>query len=133
MKTEDLLGGAWLVASYGIERVMPLTVQSRIGRRRTTQVADGIRSETFVEAMRSAAQLRGLLSGLFDRIDTDERVAWIEHEPSGPYARRASRSLNRLKIRRGDGNEGHPLQILGGYLAEKIFRGLRGVPGPAAA
>jgi hypothetical protein len=114
MKTDDLLGGAWLVASYGIELVMPLTVQSRIGGRRTTQVADGIRSETFVEAMRPAAQLRGhltfhlkhevphleMLSRLFDRIDTDELVAWIEHEPSGQYARRAGFLFEWLTRRR---------------------------------
>lgn len=102
METQNLLGGAWLVARYGVGLVMPLAVQSRIGSRRTTQWADGIRSETFVEGMRPSADLRGhltfhlkhevphleMLSRVFDRIDPDELLAWVHAEPSGQYARR---------------------------------------------
>jgi hypothetical protein len=62
MDTQNLLGGAWLVARYGIELVMPLAVQSRIGGRRTTQLADGLKTETFVEGMRPSANLRGHLT-----------------------------------------------------------------------
>ena len=103
MDDQNLLGGAWLVARYGIHLVMPLAVRSRIGGRRTTQVADGIKTETFVEGMRPGANLRGhltfhlkhevlhleMLSRVFDLVDTDELVAWIDDEPSGQYARRA--------------------------------------------
>jgi hypothetical protein len=103
METRNAVGGAWLVARYGIELVMPLAVQSRIAGRRTSQLADGIRTETFVEGMRPSATLRGhltfhlkhevphleMLSRLFGRLDTAELVAWINDEPSGQYARRA--------------------------------------------
>ena len=103
MEMLNAVGGAWLVARYGIELVMPLTVQSRIGGRRTSQLADGIRTETFVESMRPSATLRGhltfhlkhevphleMLSRLFERIDTAELLAWIHDEPSGQYARKA--------------------------------------------
>lgn len=86
MDTQHLVGGAWLLARYGIETVVPLPVQSRIGGRRTTRVLEGITTETFVESMRPAANLRGhltfhlkhevlhleLLSRLFARIaDSD--------------------------------------------------------------
>jgi hypothetical protein len=103
METKDLLGGAWLLARYSLELVMPLAVQSRIGGRRTTQVAEGVKTEIFVEGMRPSANLRGhltfhlkhevphleLLSRVFGLVDTGELVAWIDAEPSGQYARRA--------------------------------------------
>lgn len=102
MDFQNLLGGAWLVARYGMDLVMPLAVRSSVGGRRTSELADGIKTETFVEAMRPSANLRGhltfhlkhevlhleLLSRLFDRIDSVELVAWIDDEPSGQYARR---------------------------------------------
>lgn len=103
METLNAVGGAWLVARYGIELVMPLAVQSRIGGRRTSQLADGIKTETFVVGMRPSPTLRGhltfhlkhevlhleMLSRLFERVDTAELVAWINDEPSGQYARKA--------------------------------------------
>lgn len=103
MDDENLAGGAWLVATYGIELVIPLAVQSRIGGRRATYKADGIRTETFVESMRPRATLRGhltfhfkheephleFLSRLFERVDSAELITWIEDEPGGQYARRA--------------------------------------------
>ena len=103
MDTENLVGGAWLVAAYGIELVMPLVVQSRIGGRRATHEANGIRTETFVESMRPQATLRGhltfhlkheephleLLSRLFERVDPMVLITWINNEPGGQYARRA--------------------------------------------
>ena len=103
MEIHNLLGGAWLVARYGIDLVMPLPVQSRVGgRRTTTYLADGIKTETFVESMRPGADVRGhltfhlkhevlhleLLCRLFERVDAAELVAWIDDEPSGQYARR---------------------------------------------
>ena len=103
METLNLLGGAWLVAHYSLRLVTPLAVQSRIGGRRTTQVVDGIQSDTYVEGMRPSATLRGhltfhlkhevlnleLLSRLFERVAPSELISWIETEPSGQYARKA--------------------------------------------
>ena len=105
METQNLLGGAWLVVRYGLERVLssPLPVQSRIGGRRATQVVAGITTETFVESMRPSDNLRGhltfhlkhevlhleLLSRVFSQIDSAELVDWINAEPGGQYARRA--------------------------------------------
>lgn len=62
MKTQNLIGGAWLAAQAGVELVMPLAVQSRIGGRRSTHVADGIATEIYVESMRPSADLRGHLT-----------------------------------------------------------------------
>lgn len=50
METQKAVGGAWLVARYGIVLVMPLAVQSRIGGRRTSLLADGIQTETLWKA-----------------------------------------------------------------------------------
>ena len=47
MDAENLIGGAWLAAQTGVELVMPLAVQSRIGGRRSTHVADGVTTETY--------------------------------------------------------------------------------------
>ena len=55
MQTQNLIGGAWLAANYSIEPVMPLQTLSRIGRRRATQVLEGITTETYVEIMRPSA------------------------------------------------------------------------------
>jgi len=103
METQNTVGAAWLVARYGIELVMPLALQSRIGGRRASQLADGIQTETYVPGMRPSATLRGhltfhlkhevlhleMLSRLFERADAAELLAWIHDEPSGQYARRA--------------------------------------------
>lgn len=103
MDTHNLIGGAWLVEHYALQLVTPLPVRSCIGGRRRTELVDGITAETFVEAMRPAANLRGhltfhfkhevlhleMLSRLVERLDTTELEDWIEHEPSGQYARRA--------------------------------------------
>ena len=103
MDTDDWVGGVWLAARYTVELVLPLAVQSRIGGRRSSRLADGIRTETFVPAMRPGNDLRGhltfhlkhevphleLLSRVFERIDPADLSAWIEDEPSSQYARRA--------------------------------------------
>lgn len=103
MQTQNLLGGAWLVARYGIELAMPLAVQSCVGGRRTRQWVDGIRTETFVNSMRPGANMRGhltfhlkhevlhleMLCRVFERIDTAELITWISDEPGGQYARKA--------------------------------------------
>ena len=98
-----LIGGAWLVASFQLELVMPLVVISHIGTRRATRIVDSITTETYVERMRPPDTLRGhlafhlkhevphleLLSRLFEQIDPNELVHWINDEPSGQYAKRA--------------------------------------------
>lgn len=103
MAGHNLIGGTWLVARYGLKPVMPLAVQSHIGGRRKTVLVDGVIHETFVESMRPAATLRGhitfhlkhealhleMLSRLFEQLDPAELVGWIQHEPSGQYARKA--------------------------------------------
>ena len=103
VETNNLIGGAWLAAHHGLQLVNPLAVQSRIGGRRKTELVDGVALETFVEAMRPAASLRGhltfhlkhevlhleLLSRLFEQLDPAALVDWIQQEPSGQYARRA--------------------------------------------
>lgn len=99
----DWIGAAWLAATYGLEPVMPLSVLSRIGGRRATQHVEEVATETYVEAMRPAGNLRGhltfhlkhevphleLLSRLFEKIDPHELAAWVADEPTGQYARRA--------------------------------------------
>jgi hypothetical protein len=103
MKTHKLIGGAWLAAHTGVELVMPLAVQSCIGGRRGTHVADGITTETYVESMRPSADVRGhltfhlkhevlhleLISRVFSQIQPQALASWISAEPSGQYARRA--------------------------------------------
>ena len=102
MESQNLLGGAWLLARYGIELVQPLAVQSRIGSRRASLVAEGVSTETFAEGMRPSPDLRGhltfhlkhevlhleMLHRLFKRLDVQELVAWIASEPNGQYARK---------------------------------------------
>lgn len=91
------------MAHHGLKLVMPLPVLSRIGGRRSTQVVDGITTETFVETMRPSASLRGhltfhlkhevphleLLTRLFAVVDPQALADWVQDEPSGQYAKRA--------------------------------------------
>lgn len=101
---EDLIGGAWLAREYRLGLTQALATTSLIGGRRTTYGAqDGLTRETYVEAMRPPASLRGhlsfhlkhevpslqLLSRLFAEIDRRELESWITDEPTGQYARRA--------------------------------------------
>ncbi len=101
--TNEWIGGAWLASTYGLELVMPLKVVSRMGGRRSTTVAEGITTETFVAAMRPPPTWRGhltfhlkhelphleLLSRLFERLDDGAVAEWVTAEPTGQYARRA--------------------------------------------
>lgn len=126
METQNLLGAAWLIAHYGIELVMPLTVQSRIGGRRKTQLVEGVTIEVFPEGMRPSATLRGhlmfhlknevlnleLLSRLFNAFAPEDLVAWIEDEPGGQYARRAGFLFEWITGRQLDVN----VRISGAYV-----------------
>ena len=103
MENQNLLGGAWLVAHYGVAVVVPLSETSLVGGRRSTRVIDGLIVETYVESMRPTADLRGhltfhlkhellhleLLARVFEKINPYELSDWISAEPSGQYARRA--------------------------------------------
>jgi hypothetical protein len=103
METQNLVGGAWLAEHYGVQLVMPLLVQSRVGGRRSTQVAQGITTQTYVESMRPTNNLRGhltfhlkhevlhleLLWRVFGKIKVQELLDWVADEPSGQYAKRA--------------------------------------------
>ncbi len=100
--TSELIGGAWLAAINRIETVMPLSIISRIGGRRASQITQEVLTETYVESMRPESNLRGhltfhlkheiphleLLSRLFQKADPQTLAAWINAEPSGQYARR---------------------------------------------
>ena len=102
MSYENLAGGAWLCGYFGIHTVMPMSVVSRIGSRRSTHILGSVSTQTYVENMRPSPTLRGhltfhlkheiphleLLSRLFALIDPQELVSWISDEPTGQYARR---------------------------------------------
>ena len=100
---ETAIGAAWLAARYAIQPIAPLTTLSRIGGRRASQIAGGVTTEIYIEAMRPGPDLRGhltfhlkhevlhleLLSRLFQTCDLAELTVWIDGEPTGQYARRA--------------------------------------------
>jgi hypothetical protein len=102
LPTSELIGGAWLAAMNHVETVMPLSIISRIGGRRASQITQEVLTETYVESMRPESNLRGhltfhlkheiphleLLSRLFHQADPQTLAAWINAEPSGQYARR---------------------------------------------
>ena len=127
MEQNNLLGGAWLAANYGIEPVMPLQTVSHLGGRRATHVSEGITTEIYVESMRPSATLRGhltfhlkheipnleLLSRLFVKINPHELTAWIDDEPSGQYAKRVGFFYEFITGRTLDIQS----KILGGYIA----------------
>lgn len=100
----SLIGGAWLAQRYGLDLVMPLVTSSRIGGRRASQLASRPAVESYVEAMRPDATLRGhltfhlkhepphfeLLSRVFAACNAQEVADWVAEEPTGQYARRAA-------------------------------------------
>lgn len=52
----DPIGAAWLVKTYGLAPMGRLPVLSQVGGRRATEVNDGFRLETYLEAMRPAPE-----------------------------------------------------------------------------
>lgn len=98
------VGAKWLAQRYQITLPGHLRVHSQIGGRRGTQISDGVRLETYPEAMRPAAEpaahlqfhLRHevpqleFLSRLFAKVGPSLVQAWIDAEPTGQYARRAA-------------------------------------------
>jgi len=100
----DPIGAAWLALTYQIMLIGRLPIRSQVGGRRSTQVNNGIRCETYPESMRPAAEpaahlqfhLRHevpqleLLARLFSSTGAGFVQAWVNTEPTGQYARRAA-------------------------------------------
>ncbi|WP_092523939.1 Fic family protein [Onishia taeanensis] len=101
--THSKIGYGWLSARYGVLATQPLAVESYIGRKRHTYETNGVRQETYLEAMRPEDTLAAhltfalkhegvhleLLARLFQNIDDDHLATWVRQEPTGQYARRA--------------------------------------------
>jgi len=101
---EKPVGAAWLARRYGVQPLGALPVISRTGGRRATHISEGTRLETWPEAMQpaddSAAHLQfhlrhevphlEFLARLFEHSGPDFIQAWVDHEPTGQYARRAA-------------------------------------------
>lgn len=100
----DPIGAAWLARNYHSVALGRLPVMSQVGGRRTSQVIEGFRLETFLEAMRPAPEpaahlqfhLRHevphleFLARLFEHSGPDFVQTWVMLEPTGQYARRAA-------------------------------------------
>lgn len=100
----DPIGATWLARTYDVMPWGRLAVISQIGGRRASAVNDGLRIETYLEAMRPAStpaahlqfHLRHevphleFLARLFEHTGPDFVQAWIVAEPTGQYARRAA-------------------------------------------
>ncbi|MDO4231267.1 MAG: Fic family protein [Lautropia sp.] len=101
----DPLGAAWLAQSFDVMPLAGLPVLSQAGGRRTSVTdEDGVRLETWPEAMRPASEpaahlqfhLRHevpqmeFLARLFARSGPAFVQQWIMAEPTGQYARRAA-------------------------------------------
>lgn len=99
----DWIGYRWLAEAYGVEPVQPFSIDSRIGRSRSTVQEDGFTHEQYVAATKPADTLAAhltfalrhegvhleFLSRLFAVLDPALLVQWISAEPTGQYARRA--------------------------------------------
>ena len=98
------IGYQWLSHTYGVHPVHPFTVQSEIGRSRSTSMHDGIRREVYPENYRPRPTLREHLTFAFKHEGVHleflvrlyqlpeagaELEQWISDEPTGAYARRA--------------------------------------------
>lgn len=100
----NAIGAAWLAHRYQLSPTGHMPVQSQIGRRRTTQINNGHKLETYPESMRPADEpaahlqfhLRHevphleFLSRLFARTGPNFVQAWVNTEPTGQYSRRAA-------------------------------------------
>lgn len=100
----DPIGAAWLAFTYGVTPMGRMPVLSQMGGRRSTEVKEGFRLETYSEVMRPTAEpaahlqfhLRHevphleFLARLFQRTGPDFVQAWVMAEPTGQYARRAA-------------------------------------------
>lgn len=100
----DPIGAAWLARHFDVSPMQRLPEVSQVGARRVSEVTDGFRLETYVEAMRPAAEpaahLQFHLRHETPHLEFMARVfkasgpqfvqAWVYAEPTGQYARRAA-------------------------------------------
>lgn len=100
----DGIGAAWLARRFSVDTTARLPVVSQVGGRRTTEITDGYRLETYLESMRPqdtfAAHLQfhlrhevphlELLSRIFAASGPEFVQAWVDAEPTGQYARRSA-------------------------------------------
>lgn len=99
----DPIGAAWLALTFDVIPMARLPVLSQVGGRRSTQVEDGFRLETYPENMRPDKDLVAnlqfhlrhevphleFLARLFSKVGPTFVQAWVSAEPTGQYARRA--------------------------------------------
>ena len=100
----DPIGAAWLAREFNALPMGRLHVFSQVGGRRSTQVRDGLRVETYPEIMRPEADVAShlqfhlrhevvhleFLVRLFTKTGPAPVQDWIMAEPTGQYARRAA-------------------------------------------
>lgn len=100
----DPIGAAWLAKQFGILPMGRFPVLSQVGGRRSSQIQDGFRLETYTENMRPSADLAAhlqfhlrheiphleFLARLFLITGSQILQSWINGEPTGQYARRAA-------------------------------------------
>jgi len=100
----DPIGAAWLAKAFNVTPMARLPVLSQIGGRRSTQVEDGFRLETYPEHMRPeesfVAHLQfhlrhevlhlEFLARLFTKVGPEFVQAWVSTEPTGQYSRRSA-------------------------------------------
>ena len=58
MNHQNLVGGAWLEAQFGIELVVPLAMRSEIGSRRSSKALEGISLEIYPRSEEHTSELQ---------------------------------------------------------------------------
>ncbi|VVO09963.1 hypothetical protein PS691_03319 [Pseudomonas fluorescens] len=100
----DPIGAAWLATTFEVLPMARLSVLSQVGGRRSTQVEDGFRLETYTENMRPDPDFLSnlqfhlrhevpnleFLMRLFTKVGSASVQGWVNAEPTGQYARRAA-------------------------------------------
>lgn len=100
----DPIGAAWLATTFDVRPMARLSVLSQVGSRRSTQVEDGFRLETFTENMRPDPDFSShlqfhlrhevpnleFLTRLFTKVGPAPVQGWLNDVPTGQYARRSA-------------------------------------------
>ena len=100
----DPIGAAWLATTFDVRPMARLPVLSQVGSRRSTQVEDGFRLETYTENMRPDPDFSShlqfhlrhevpnleFLTRLFTKVGPAPLQGWLNDEPTGQYARRSA-------------------------------------------
>ena len=100
----DPIGAAWLATTFDVRPMARLPVLSQVGSRRSTQVEDGFRLETYTENMRPNPDFSShlqfhlrhevpnleFLTRLFTKVGPAPLQGWLNDEPTGQYARRSA-------------------------------------------